>query len=72
VDVPKLLLTFEGPAETLLIGEMMTAWCRENTADLEIRNCGPARHNAPEDQPEVIASAISEWADRHALSRWAS
>ncbi|GAC1044212.1 haloalkane dehalogenase [Rhizobium sp. No.120] len=67
--IPKLLLTFEGPAETLLISEVMTAWCRENIADLEIRNCGPARHNAPEDQPEAIASAISDWADRHALSR---
>ncbi|MGV1789983.1 haloalkane dehalogenase [Rhizobium sp. A37_96] len=66
--VPKLLLTFEGPADTLLIGEAMTAWCRDNMASLEIRNCGPARHNAPEDQPEAIAAAISDWADRHALS----
>ncbi|MBB3291152.1 MULTISPECIES: haloalkane dehalogenase [Rhizobium] len=66
-DVPKLLLTFEGPPETLLIGEPMTAWCRANIANLDVRNCGPARHNAPEDQPEAIAAAISDWADRHAL-----
>lgn len=66
--IPKLLLTFEGPAETLLIGEAMTTWCRENMANLEIRNCGPARHNAPEDQPEAIAAQISGWADRHAFT----
>jgi haloalkane dehalogenase len=66
-DVPKLLLTFDGPAETLLIGEAMTAWCRANIANLDIENCGPARHVAPEDQPEAIAAAISRWADRHKL-----
>ncbi len=37
-DVPKLLLTFEGPAETLLIGEAMTAWCRANIANLDIES----------------------------------
>jgi haloalkane dehalogenase len=68
-DVPKLLLTFDGPAETLLIGEAMTAWCRANVANLEVENCGPARHIAPEDQPEAIAAAISGWIDRHDLSR---
>lgn len=68
-DIPKLLLTFDGPAETLLVGETMTDWCRENIAGLEIENCGPARHIAPEDQPEVIAAAISSWAARHKLSR---
>ncbi|AYG60652.1 haloalkane dehalogenase [Rhizobium jaguaris] len=66
-DVPKLLLTFDGPAETLLIGEAMTAWCRANIANLDVENCGPARHVAPEDQPEAIAAAISRWADRHEL-----
>lgn len=69
VKIPKLLLTFEGPPETLLIGETMTAWCRANVANLEIENCGPARHNAPEDQPEAIAAAISSWVVRHDLSR---
>jgi haloalkane dehalogenase len=63
------LLTFDGPAETLLIGEAMTAWCRANVANLEVENCGPARHIAPEDQPEAIAAAISGWIDRHDLSR---
>lgn len=69
IDIPKLLLTFDGPAETLLIGEAMTAWCHANVANLEVANCGPARHVAPEDQPEAIAAAISGWADRHDLSR---
>lgn len=68
-DIPKLLLTFDGPAETLLIGEAMTAWCRANVANLEVENSGPARHIAPEDQPEAIAAAISGWIDRHDLSR---
>ena len=67
-DIPKLLLTFDGPAETLLVGEAMIDWCRENIAGLEIENCGPARHIAPEDQPEAIAAAISSWAARHNLS----
>ncbi|AVA23098.1 MULTISPECIES: haloalkane dehalogenase [unclassified Rhizobium] len=66
-DVPKLLLTFDGPAETLLIGERMTDWCRANIANLDIEKCGPARHVAPEDQPEAIAAAISRWADRRNL-----
>ncbi|WP_413990530.1 haloalkane dehalogenase [Labrys okinawensis] len=67
IDVPKLLLTFEGPPETLLIGEDMTAWCAANIAALEIENCGPARHVAPEDQPEAIATALARWLDRHRL-----
>jgi len=66
-DVPKLLLTFEGSAETLMIGEEMIRWCAENIAALEIESCGPARHAAPEDQPEAIATAISRWAGRHGL-----
>ncbi len=64
---PKLLLTFEGSPETLMIGPEMTAWCIENIASLEVESCGPARHVAPEDQPEAIAAAIAGWADRHRL-----
>jgi len=66
-DVPKLLLTFDGSAETLMIGPEMTAWCAANIAGLEIESCGAARHVAPEDQPEAIAAAIAGWADRHRL-----
>ncbi|MGH8986132.1 MAG: haloalkane dehalogenase [Acidimicrobiia bacterium] len=66
-DVPKLLLTFEGPTETLLIGPELAAWCATNIGNLEIVNCGAAAHVAPEDQPEAIAAAITTWADRHQL-----
>jgi haloalkane dehalogenase len=66
-EVPKLLLTFEGPAEKLMIGAEMTAWCAANIANLEIEGCGAAAHVAPEDQPEAIAAAIVGWADRHRL-----
>jgi haloalkane dehalogenase len=65
-DVPKLLLTFEG-TETLMIGPELIAWCRANVSRLEIENCGPARHLAPEDQPETIAAAITGWLERHRL-----
>ncbi|GAB3960392.1 haloalkane dehalogenase [Actinoallomurus acanthiterrae] len=65
-DVPKLLMTFEG-SPTLLIGEEMTAWCQANIAALETVSCGKAGHHAAEDRPEEIATAVSEWADRHGL-----
>ncbi|MBX6385767.1 MAG: haloalkane dehalogenase [Microbispora sp.] len=65
-EVPKLLLTFEsGPG--LMTGPETVAWCAGNIAGLEIENCGPAGHHAPEDQPEAIAAAIAAWADRHHL-----
>lgn len=64
---PKLLLTFEGSPETLMIGPDMIAWCIENIASLAIESCGPARHVAPEDQPGAISAAIAGWADMHGL-----
>jgi haloalkane dehalogenase len=66
-DVPKLLLTFEGPPDRLLMGPETVAWCADNVASLEIENCGRAAHIAPEDQPGAIAGAIAGWADRHQL-----
>jgi haloalkane dehalogenase len=66
-DVPKLLLTFDGSAGTLMIGPEMTAWCATHIANLEIENCGAAAHVVPEDQPEAIAAAVAQWADRHQL-----
>jgi haloalkane dehalogenase len=67
-DVPKLLLTFDpGSQSSLMIGSEMTAWCAANIANLEIENCGPAAHLAPEDQPKAIAAAVASWADRHRL-----
>ncbi|CAN7194743.1 haloalkane dehalogenase [Rhizobium sp. LjRoot254] len=66
-DVPKLLLTFDGSPETLLIGPDMVAWCRANIAVLDVVGCGPAKHLVPEDQPEAIAAAIFDWSIRHRL-----
>jgi haloalkane dehalogenase len=66
-DVPKLLLTFEGPSELLVIGPKAIAWCADNVANLDITSCGRAGHVAPEDQPDGIAAAIAAWADRHQL-----
>lgn len=67
-DVPKLLLSFDGSPETLLIGPDMVDWCRANIAALDVVGCGPARHLVPEDQPEAVAAAIADWVRRHGLS----
>jgi haloalkane dehalogenase len=66
-DVPKLLLTFDGPTQALLVGPELISWSETHLANLEVRNCGPAAHLAPEDQPERIAAAVVEWMDRHDL-----
>ena len=65
--VPKLLLTFAGPPDLLIIGADEVAWCREHIADLEVAECGPAGHLATEDRPTEIAAAIETWATRHGL-----
>lgn len=66
-DVPKLLLTFDGDAHTLLIDPVMVDWCVRHIAGLEVAGCGPAAHVVQEDQPVAIADAISAWLDRHGL-----
>jgi haloalkane dehalogenase len=66
VDVPKLLLTFEG-SPTLLIGPELAGWCAENIAALEIVPCGEAGHHAAEDRPAEIGDAIGAWAARSFL-----
>lgn len=63
-EVPKLLLTFSGPAELLMVGPDEVAWSRSNIANLEVTECGPAGHLAPEDQPSAISAAITEWTQR--------
>jgi haloalkane dehalogenase len=65
--IPKLLLTFDGPPGTLMIGPQMSLWCSQRMASLEIENCGPARHIVAEDQPEAIGAAIARWIDRAGL-----
>lgn len=66
-DVPKLLLTFDGNPDTLLIGPDIVDWCVRHIAGLELAECGPAAHVVQEDQPAAIADAISAWLDRHGL-----
>ena len=70
MEVPKLLLTFDGLPETLLIGPDLVDWCRANIAALDVVGCGPAKHLVPEDQPEAIAAAIRDWSARHCLDAY--
>ncbi|MGX9886656.1 haloalkane dehalogenase [Streptomyces sp. NPDC002276] len=66
-DVPKLLLTFTPGAGTMMTSDIV-AWCAANITALEIEHSDTvAGHHTPEDQPEVIAGAISGWAERHGL-----
>ena len=66
-DVPKLLLTFAPGAGTMTTSGFI-AWCAANIAALEIEHSDAvAGHHTPEDQPEVIADAISGWVERHGL-----
>ncbi|HEX8803542.1 MAG TPA: haloalkane dehalogenase [Acidimicrobiales bacterium] len=67
-QAPKLLLTFDGTPDTLLVGPDVVAWCRQHVADLEIEACGPAAHMVTEDQPAAIAAAVVAWAGRHGLA----
>jgi haloalkane dehalogenase len=60
-DVPKLLLTFDPGA---IMSEPVVRWCRENIAALEIANAGRGIHFVQEDEPEAIASIVSEWRRR--------
>jgi haloalkane dehalogenase len=66
-DVPKLLLTFDGTSETLMIGPEIAAWARHHVTALETVPCGPAGHVVQEDQPAAIAAEIGAWLDRHSL-----
>jgi haloalkane dehalogenase len=68
IGVPKLLLTFDGSPETLLIGPEVVDWCRRNIAALDIVGCGVSKHLVPEDQPEAIAEAIANWSFQHGLT----
>jgi len=66
-DVPKLLLTFARGAGVMMTPDIVT-WCAANIAGLEIEHSDAvAGHHTPEDQPEVIAGAISAWVERLGL-----
>ncbi|WP_129662464.1 haloalkane dehalogenase [Phytoactinopolyspora endophytica] len=66
-DVPKLLLTFQPGAGTMM-GPETIAWCAANVARLEIaEHALVAGHHTPEDQPAAVATSVAAWADRHGL-----
>jgi haloalkane dehalogenase len=69
-SVPKLLLTFQTPAElhpSPTSSPAVVAWARANIAQLEVAELGPAGHHAPEDVPHEIGQAVAGWLERHAL-----
>ncbi|WP_214321947.1 haloalkane dehalogenase [Nonomuraea sediminis] len=66
-DVPKLLLTFDS-SPTLLITDELATWCEQNIASLEHVHVGPAGHHATEDQPDAIATALTEWTTHYSLT----
>jgi haloalkane dehalogenase len=45
----------------------MIAWAGASVAALEVSTLGPAGHHAPEDAPNEIGAAISDWMERHEL-----
>ncbi|HEY1818425.1 MAG TPA: haloalkane dehalogenase [Trebonia sp.] len=64
--VPKLLMTVEdgvGLGSPEVIG-----WAAENFAGAEVESVGPGGHQAPEDQPAAIGTAVARWLRRHALA----
>ncbi|WP_433574783.1 haloalkane dehalogenase [Nocardia brasiliensis] len=62
-DVPKLLMHVE-PGDSLGSPELI-AWAAARFAALRVVSVGPGGHQAPEDQPEAIASAINTWRREH-------
>ncbi|MGW8356110.1 haloalkane dehalogenase [Streptomyces wedmorensis] len=66
-EVPKLLLTFSD-SPTLMIDPPTAAWCAAHISALTTTACGPAGHQAPEDQPQAIATALTTWADAEGLT----
>jgi haloalkane dehalogenase len=69
-SVPKLLLTFQAPAElnpSPTGSPAVVAWARANIAQLEVAELGPAGHHAAEDVPHEIGQAVAGWLERHAL-----
>jgi len=51
-----------------MMHEGIIAWCVANIAGLEIEHSeAVAGHHTPEDQPMLIATAISAWEDRLGL-----
>ncbi len=68
--VPKLLLSFDSPEglqPSPTGSPAMIDWARSHVTALEVMHLGAAGHHAPEDLPEPIAAAITDWLARHGL-----
>ncbi|MGA6205334.1 haloalkane dehalogenase [Nocardia testacea] len=66
-DVPKLMVTFT-PAYGTMTEPAVIDWCAKNIAALDIRRFNEvAGHHTPEDHPDLLAAAISDWLDRNNL-----
>jgi haloalkane dehalogenase len=57
-DIPKLLFYAQPGA---VIGASEVAWCRATLSNLTAVDVGAGIHFLPEDQPEVIGTAIADW-----------
>ncbi|WP_043647526.1 haloalkane dehalogenase [Nocardia thailandica] len=66
-DVPKLMVNF-APAYGAMTEPAVIDWCARTVASLDIEHFAePSGHHTPEDQPELLAAAISGWLDRNHL-----
>jgi haloalkane dehalogenase len=58
-DVPKLLMTMDNGVG--LGSPEMISWAAETFASAQIVSVGPGGHQAPEDQPDHIGTAVADW-----------
>jgi haloalkane dehalogenase len=58
-EVPKLLMTMDNGVG--LGSPEMISWAAETFAGAEVVSVGPGGHQAPEDQPDQIGTAIADW-----------
>ncbi|MET7769430.1 haloalkane dehalogenase [Nocardia sp. NPDC005366] len=66
-DVPKLMVTFT-PSYGTMTEPAVIDWCANTISALDIQRYDEvAGHHTPEDQPDLLAAAISDWLDRNSL-----
>jgi haloalkane dehalogenase len=58
-DVPKLLMTMDNGVG--LGSPQMISWAADTFAGAEVVSVGPGGHQAPEDQPDHIGTAVRDW-----------
>ena len=61
-DVPKLLMTMDSGVG--LGSPEMISWAAETFASAQVVSVGPGGHQAPEDQPDQIGTAVADWLTR--------